>query len=150
MKSLFNPSGLNEIIERINKLTPQSKPQWGKMNVAQMLAHCVGPLKMAHAEIPAKRGLISYILGPAAKKKYTTPGAILARNVPTDPNFKFPSASDFELEKSKLVAQIKLFSEKGPSAITEKPHSFFGKMTPQEWDILQVNHLNHHLTQFGV
>ena len=27
---------------------------------------------------------------------------------------------------------------------------FFGTMTPQEWDIIQFKHLDHHLNQFGV
>ena len=40
MKSLFNTEILDEVVSRINLLNPQSQQQWGKMNVAQMLAHC--------------------------------------------------------------------------------------------------------------
>lgn len=40
MKNIFNPNDSAEIINRINKLTPQTKANWGKMTVAQMLAHC--------------------------------------------------------------------------------------------------------------
>ena len=39
IKNLFDPSVKQEIINRINTLHPDSQPQWGKMNVAQMLAH---------------------------------------------------------------------------------------------------------------
>lgn len=39
MGSLFNAEDNNSIRKRINKLTPDSKPLWGKMNVSQMLAH---------------------------------------------------------------------------------------------------------------
>ena len=37
MKRLFNPEENNLIQERINKLTPDSRALWGKMNVSQML-----------------------------------------------------------------------------------------------------------------
>ena len=39
IKSVFNAADVAELIDRINKLTPQSTPLWGKMNVGQMLAH---------------------------------------------------------------------------------------------------------------
>jgi hypothetical protein len=150
MRSLFNKADSEHFIERINKLGPTVKPQWGKMNSAQMLAHCTAPLKMAHGEIKGKRGLASFLFGKMAKKKFTNPTIPFDKNLPTDPNFKFPNASDFEAEKKKLIAQINTFSEKGPAGITTLPHSFFGRMTPQEWDIMQSKHLDHHLGQFGV
>ena len=40
MNTLFTSSSLSQILSRIEKLTPNSQRQWGKMNVAQMLAHC--------------------------------------------------------------------------------------------------------------
>ena len=47
VKNLFDPAVKQDIIARINKLTPQSQRQWGKMDVAQMLAHCQMPLGVA-------------------------------------------------------------------------------------------------------
>ena len=47
VKNLFDTTVKQEIIDRINKLTPQSQRQWGKMDVAQMLAHCQMPLGVA-------------------------------------------------------------------------------------------------------
>jgi hypothetical protein len=40
MKNLFQLNYAGEMVDRVNKLTPESKPLWGTMNVAQMLAHC--------------------------------------------------------------------------------------------------------------
>ena len=40
MKDIFNQLHVGEILNRIDQLGPNSKPQWGKMDVAQMLAHC--------------------------------------------------------------------------------------------------------------
>lgn len=150
MKSLFNQEDANSFIDRINKLNHQSKPHWGKMNSSQMLAHCTAPLKMAHGEIKSKRGLISLLMGKYFKNKMVNPDTPFTKDLPTDPNFVFSNASDFEAEKQQLISQIKIFSQKGPAGITKQPHSFFGYMTPQEWDVIQSKHLDHHLRQFGV
>ena len=40
MKNVFKQSDAAEVIDRINKLNPETKALWGKMNVTQMLAHC--------------------------------------------------------------------------------------------------------------
>ena len=63
MKSLFNHKESKEIIQRINQLKPASKAEWGKMNVAQMVAHAQTPLKVAFGEIKLKRGLIGILFG---------------------------------------------------------------------------------------
>ncbi len=47
MKSLFEAEARQEILHRINSLKSSTKPQWGKMNVNQMLKHCHGPIKVA-------------------------------------------------------------------------------------------------------
>lgn len=150
MKTLFDHTHTEEILARIDKLTLQTKPKWGKMNATQMLAHCTAPLQMAHGEIKSKRPFISYVLGKMFKKKMVDPNFPFNKNSPTDKNFLFPHANDFEAEKKKLIAQIKKFNEKGVAGITTQPHSFFGAMTPQEWNILQSKHIDHHLSQFGV
>ena len=40
MKTIFDTATRNEIIERINSLSENSKPIWGKMNIYQMTIHC--------------------------------------------------------------------------------------------------------------
>jgi hypothetical protein len=150
MKSLFNTKDVQEFITRINSVTANSKPQWGKMNAAQVMAHCTAPLKMAHGEIKGKRGLISLLFGKSAKKKFTTPGVAFSKNLPTDPKFIFPDANEFENERKKLIAKLNEFAQKGKAGITKEPHTFFGTMSPEDWDIIQSKHLDHHLRQFGV
>ena len=44
IKNMFDPSVKQEVIDRINKLTAQTQRQWGKMDVAQMLAHVQQPI----------------------------------------------------------------------------------------------------------
>ena len=50
MKSVFSQTDTLEIINRINKLSPTSQRVWGKMGVAQMLAHCNVSYEMAYED----------------------------------------------------------------------------------------------------
>lgn len=50
-KNLFESDVMLEIIDCINKLTPQIQHLWGKMDAAQMLAHCQMPPGVAVANI---------------------------------------------------------------------------------------------------
>ena len=40
IKSLYEPAVYNQFLERVDLLTKDTKPKWGKMSAAQMLAHC--------------------------------------------------------------------------------------------------------------
>lgn len=55
IKNLFNNSVKQELIERINKLTPETQRKWGKMNVAQMLAHLQMRIKISACAPDCKR-----------------------------------------------------------------------------------------------
>ena len=148
MKSIFNAAHAQEYIGRINKLTPQSQALWGKMNVSQMLAHCQQPLRVALGELKLKRGLMGILFGSWAKKKLTGPEEF-SKNMPTDKSFLVKDERSFEKEKEGLINLINRFNQGGVAALTREPHPFFGSMTPEQWDILQSKHLDHHLKQFG-
>ncbi|WP_207421305.1 DUF1569 domain-containing protein [Desertivirga brevis] len=149
MKSLFNPSESNHIIQRIGKLTPESQGVWGRMNVAQMLAHCQCNLRIALGEQSVKRVLVGILFGGFARKQLVKPEPF-KKGLPTAREFLVADQRDFEKEKSELKALIEKFTNGGPEGLTDDPHPFFGRMTQQEWDVLQWKHLDHHFRQFGV
>lgn len=150
MKSLFNSSDNQEIIARLNTLTNVSQGLWGKMNVAQMLAHCQEPLLVAFGEKELKRGFIALLFGGFMKNQLTRGEKPFSKNLPTDKTFIVVDSREFEIEKRKLITLVNRFFVSGNQGITKKDHPFFGKMTPQEWDTIQWKHLDHHLRQFGV
>src|SRR5215471_18301470 len=55
MKNLFEPRTVQEVMPRIEQLKPISQRRWGKMDVAQMMAHCSAALDMASGKLVAKR-----------------------------------------------------------------------------------------------
>ena len=148
MKSMFNSRDAEEVIARINALRPDSAANWGKMDVAQMLAHCQQPLRVATGELKLKRGIFGFLFGKMAKKKLFGDQP-WDKSLPTDKHFIIADPRDFSTEKEKLIGLVSRFSVAGPAGVPTDPHPFFGKMTAEEWDRLTWNHLNHHLGQFG-
>lgn len=149
MKSIYSPEALEEILLRIDKLTPDSKSLWGKMNAAQMLAHCVEPLKIATGKINEPRMLIGILLAPFLKKGYYNDKP-WPKNSPTAPKFIMAYEKDFEKEKANLKAIVTEFSEGGEAKCTRHPNPFYGKLSPAQHGLGQYKHLDHHLQQFGV
>jgi hypothetical protein len=148
MKSLFNKQDNREIIDRINKLTPETQRVWGTMSVDQMLAHCQPSLKVALGELKLKHSLIGKLFGKIAKRKLVDEKPF-KKSLPTAPEFKAPNKAVFNEEKTKLINLLERFQQAGPEGLMKAPHPFFGPLTEQEWDILQWKHLDHHLRQFG-
>jgi hypothetical protein len=151
MPSLYNSSDNQEIINRINKLTPDLKAEWGKMNTTQMLAHADVTMKSALGEVRLKRTLMGVLFGNRYKKKMTSTDEAFQKNLPTSKIFVTAIENkDFETEKKNLIASVQKFARLGPDGASKHPHPFFGHMTPQQWDTLVWKHLDHHLRQFGV
>ena len=148
MKTLLNSADSLDVIQRVHRLRPDTRAAWGKMDVAQMLAHCQAPLRVASGELQLRRGLIGLLFGRMAKKKLLAE-APFDRDLPTSGAFRVTDARDFALEKANLVALVQRFQAGGPAGLTQKPHPFFGPLTPDEWGLLQWKHVDHHLRQFG-
>lgn len=148
MNNLFNQSDVSEILVRMEKLKADSQRQWGKISVGQMLAHLNAVLETALGLNTPKRLLIGRILGPFVKPNYLSEKP-LGKNEPTDKFYISNESPEFEKEKAKSIELINQFFNGGPSKCTTNPHSFFGKLTPQEWALSQWKHFDHHLRQFN-
>lgn len=149
MNNLFNPADVASIVERIEKLQLSSTRNWGKMNVAQMLAHCNKSLETAMGEDQFKQVFLGRILAPFVRASVLGKKPF-GRNAPTDSSYIFRGDHDFGFEKARTIETLKKFHQGGPAGCTTHPHPFFGKFSPEEWAVFQWKHLDHHLRQFGV
>jgi Protein of unknown function (DUF1569) len=150
MKNLFEAATVAEVHQRIAQLRPDSERLWGKMTPAQALAHCAAGLELALGDRRPPRMLIGRILGPLIKPKAFREEEPMRRNSPTVPGLAVTDNRDFDLERERLNTIVDRFAAAGPAGCTDHPHSFFGKMTPDEWSMWMYKHLDHHLRQFGV
>lgn len=147
MKSLFNDTERNEIINRISQIDQNSERLWGKMTAAQMLVHCQAPIKVGLGELKLSSNLIFMILGPIVKKKLMKEEPF-EKHLPTHKDFVVKFDPTLETEKQKLIDLVNRLNEKKDQLATK--HPIFGKMSTAEWDALNWKHLDHHLRQFGV
>lgn len=146
VKNLFDPAVKQELIDRINKLTPQSQRQWGKMDVSQMLAHLQPAIRIAYGTHKPKGHFFFKLILPFFKSKLWDDEPY-KKSLPTDDTFIMTgSAKDFEKEKAALLELINQFSE---SAIVGERHPVFGRLTKENWSKATWKHIDHHLKQFG-
>ena len=149
MKNLFDKDTYTEITGRINELTFQSQRQGGKMNVAQMLAHCKEAFKVPLSDKKMPRSILGLLVGWMIKKKLHNDEP-WKKNLPTAPNFIIKNERDFEKEKQELSDLINQFYNGGPDTVGRFPHPMFGSFTSEQWGKAMYKHIDHHLMQFGV
>ena len=149
MNSIFDKVSNEAIIDRINKLTPETKAVWGKMNAAQMCRHCTLASDVAFGKQDLKINFAMKILGKILKKKVFY-GGNMGENSPTAKEFIITNELELEKTKAELIRNFSRFVTEGKSAITVMNHPFWGKMTYEDWDALMWKHTDHHLRQFGV
>jgi hypothetical protein len=149
MKNIFDRTVNDEIIERIHALTHESQPLWGKMNVAQMLAHCSVTYDGIYEDkLPPIGGFKKFIL-KLLIKKYIVSETPYKKNSRTAPEFIIVDKRDFELEKERLVNYITKTQSLGEAHFDGKESRSLGKLSINEWNNLFYKHLDHHLKQFG-
>lgn len=149
MENVLIQSGYENMLSRINVLTPESKAGWGKMSVSQMLAHLNVAYEMTfESNHPKPNGFMKFILKLLVKNTVVGPKPY-PKNGRTAPQFVISDERDFELEKNRLVNYMKKVVELGESHFDGKESHSFGPMTRAEWNVMFSKHLDHHLRQFG-
>ena len=151
MKNLFEPARVEELKERTARLRPDTAQLWGMMNAAQAVAHCAASLEWAVGDkIPSSAALPLRIMGRLVKPMVLRDDEPMRRNSPTAKELIVQDERELKTERDRLCRLIDRFADAGPEGCTTHPHSFFGRLTPEEWAILMYKHLDHHLRQFGV
>ncbi|WP_261304236.1 DUF1569 domain-containing protein [Paenibacillus andongensis] len=149
MKTIYDQLHTAEILNRIEHLSLNSKPQWGTMNAAQMLSHCSAFQDIAMGNSFPPRDLLGRLIGRFVKPIFYN-DKLPPINMSTIPTILILDDKDFETEKEILKQKILNFQSNGPEKCSTHPHPFFGKFTPEQWGIGIYKHLDHHLRQFGV
>lgn len=150
MKTIFDNSIREELIQRINLLTEISKPIWGKMDVFQMAKHNTiwNEWLLGKENFVYKQSFIGKIFGKMALKSNTKDDKPISKNMPAGKAFTVKETVD-DLASLKLiwVEQIKAYEDYSNDNFV---HDFFGKMTKEQIGIFAYKHNDHHLRQFKV
>ena len=151
MKTL-DAAATRELLNRLSRLTPETRALWGKMNARQMVCHlndCFGlamGLKHASEEITfLNRTLIRWT---ALRAPMTWP-----KGVPTRPEMDQLAGgtppADFANDVAELRAAIQRFV-RTPRDFTFSRHPIFGPLSEWEWMRWGWLHPDHHFRQFGL
>jgi Protein of unknown function (DUF1569) len=150
LPNIFTKEVSANIIQRINSLTPSTQGLWGKMNVAQMLAHCSVTYEMVYEDKHPKSNLFMKLLLKAMVKNTVVSEIPYKKDSRTAPAFIITDTKVFETEKTRLISFIEKTQQLGENSFDNKESHSFGKLTKIEWNNMFYKHLNHHLSQFGV
>ncbi len=148
---MFIETDLESVLTHLNKLTPETKPEWGKMSAQRMVEHLTDTLRIATGENPQT------LLIPEEKIERMV--AFLYTDKPMAKNMEVPFAkAETPLRHEELELAVDEFVEvylEFQELFAEDPelktvHAFYGPLNYEQWDLLHKKHLTHHFTQFGI
>jgi len=145
--SLWEGDARRDLLDRLARLTADSRPQWGRMNAPQMLTHVNDQFRMALGDLPTVPArlpirypplnhLVAYVL-PWPKSSPTAP-ELLARI----------DQSTWPVEVATFATLLDRFATRPPDAAWPL-HPAFGRLSGAGWGKLGYRHTDHHFRQFG-
>lgn len=149
MKSAFDPSVRDELLARLDRLTPDARARWGSFTATRMLAHLNDALRLAVGELDVRvrRNILANPVGRWVAI-YVIPwpkGARTARELLE----RGRGDVTFATERAMLHDLMGKFAARR-GALSWPPHPLFGAMRERDWGALTWRHTDHHLRQFGV
>jgi len=147
---IYEQEYTDNLINRLEKLTPDTKPSWGKMSADQMLAHLNVAYDMTFTDKYTRPNAVAkFFITLLAKKQVVGPKPY-PKNGRTAPQFIISDSRNFEEEKRKLIQYIEQVRDLGREHFEGKDSHSFGKLTAEEWNVMFGKHTEHHFAQFGI
>lgn len=141
---------LEELISKLNKLTPEHKASWGKMTVSEMLLHCSRFIDLYLGKIPLPKWY--KIFGVSIGRLFIWYVSKLdpsktPKNLRTDKRIMINDKSyNYEDQRALLLKNINGLSKLSGTI----NHPIYGKMSSDKIIFLIWHHTSHHLNQFGI
>lgn len=150
LPNVFDHQISEQLVSRINRLSPDQPALWGKMSVDQMLAHCNVTYEMVYGDKHRKPSLLKRKMLQLFVKPTVVSETPYPRSTRTAPAFLIHGSKDFAVEKRRLIDYIRRTQVLGVKHFEGKESLSFGRLSAAEWNNLFYKHLDHHLSQFGV
>ncbi|PBQ30454.1 hypothetical protein CNR22_01290 [Sphingobacteriaceae bacterium] len=150
LANVFTKDVSEKIVSRIENLKADTQPQWGKMSVAQMLAHCNVTYELVYENKHPQPNFMTRLMLKIFVKSLVTTEKPYKRNSPTAPAFLIKEARNFQPEKQRLIDHIRKTQELGEKHFDNKVSHSFGPLSVVQWNNMFYKHLDHHLSQFAV
>src|SRR6478735_803760 len=113
MRHLHDSAVAAEMRSRLARLQPGTAALWGKMTVAQALAHMAAALEIALGDQKPPRMLAGRLFGRVIKRLVLRDESPLKKNTPTAPELLMKDERNFERERQRLDRLIERFATEG-------------------------------------
>ena len=148
-KNFYDDDTYEALLGRIARLTPDGVADWGKMNTAQMCAHCAEVAEVANGKALVGTPWYVRLMGGLIKKMVLSDKAY-PRGAKTHPQYEIGATADFEEQMARLQKVLHAMHSAGREHAGANRHPIFGPMTADDHGWATYKHLDHHLTQFRV
>jgi len=150
-QTLTNPALRAALIARLQRLTPESPRQWGRMTAHQAVCHLsdsfrnmMSPTAISSIATPFSRTFVRWV---ALHSGLPWPHGVKTRPE-VDQEIGGTRPVEFVQDRRQLEALIEQFAVRSGDDL--QPHPMFGRLTTREWQHWGWRHTDHHLRQFGV
>lgn len=149
-RSLRDPGNVDELLQRLARLSPDSTRRWGTMTPNEMLCHLgdsflavMGDRAASSKETWLSRTVVKWI---ALHTRLPWPQGVPTRPE-VNPKLLGTKPLEFERDRQRVIDLLRRFVQ--PETRCGR-HPGFGAMTRDEWLLWGYGHVDHHLRQFGV
>lgn len=150
-RSLASPSALDDLLARLQRVSPESQRQWGTMSSHEMICH----LGDSFRAVTGERSAAMVAASPLKRRVMRFAALHLPLRwppgIPTmaevDPRRQGTRPVEFEADRQALVTLARRFVAEDARYTR---HPLFGEMPRRDWLIWGYRHVDHHLRQFGV
>lgn len=143
---------LRAFARKLDGLTPDTKPLWGKMAAQHMVEHLTDTLRIAIGEVEIPVYTPENQLAEMRRflmSDRAIPRGVVSPAVGTDlPKLKYDNFEDALSEFWKYVFAFEKYYKENPEASHINPA--FGNLSYPEWLQFMNKHMTHHFEQFGL
>jgi len=151
MKTLARDRDVQELLQRLKNVRPDSTRRWGRMSAPQMICHLTDAFRIATGEKAVAgtptfrdRTIIKWI---ALHLPLAWPEGSI-RTVPeVDQEVDGTTPTEFTRDVAELETRLRAFAAR--RGATYLPHPIFGRLSESQWLRWGYLHVDHHLRQFG-
>ena len=147
-RTIFDPRQRDDLLERLDRLTPDATAQWGTMTAHRMLCHLSDSLRVVLGEAPAafKSG---HLANPVARWLLAYVIPFPKGRAETAPEMLSTQPGDWDVDLASAREYLRTAARQGPDGKWAR-HPAFGDVSGALYGVFIHKHFDHHLRQFGV
>ncbi len=145
MKTIWDKADRDNLVRRLENLSANAKPKWGKFTAPQMVTHLNEAIRMGLGELPVQARRTPFKKFPL--KQLIIYVAPFPKGAPTAPELLAGTSGEWNGEISRFKELLNRFATGSHTRMPE--HPAFGRLSRNAWGRLGYRHIDHHLKQFG-